>query len=140
MTPEYQDLLERVALTEPRGGFSNVSQINLNDADVAIVVAHDPDVMIDSMIPTCWTKHTIEWAFTARNQSEREARLGIVLRTCLLVEAKKLVLHDVQDECLKREKLAESVRSLKGGILNATDRAAFSEARAELLKHKVSPR
>jgi hypothetical protein len=131
MNHDYEMLIDRLAAKEPKNGFTNIAQISLTPADVGTVVKHDPDVLNDAMGPDAWTKTAIDFAYQATTDAERHARLGMVLETSLLVEAKVLVLVDVQDECARRELLEQSVKGLRHGVLSAVDRKAFAAARGE---------
>lgn len=100
----YHDLIARLADKEPKVGYHSVIQIELTDAEVATVVAHEPDVIADAFsVPTEMAKSSIYWAMSCNlPRDQTDMRLAEMLRVHLRVEAKRLVLIDVQDECDRR--------------------------------------
>lgn len=100
----YYDLISRIADQEPKNGFTSVAQFELTDVEIATVIAHDPDIIADALSPpTPTAQASIYWALSAgvtREQSDK--RLAEVLRMALRVEAKRLVLIDLEEECDRR--------------------------------------
>jgi hypothetical protein len=118
---DYQALIDRLADSEPKCGYTNLAQFELSDADVAIVIQHEPDIIADAFVPTTgYIESNIRWALNnSIDRTRANATLGEMVRVIVRVEAKKLVLIDVQDECNRRTQVRHLRSAAKRGDVGA---------------------
>ena len=103
---DYQLLLDQLAAAEPRDGYHSIVQLRLlTPAELAAVLRNEPDGISDVLAPaTDYIQTSVLRALAATDINDTYDILGRVLFACLQVEAKRLLLVDVQDECSRRER------------------------------------
>lgn len=108
-TTEYRDLIDRLAERQPHVGYSASNLPLLTDAEHALVLRSDPDIVSDTDCPPTMLVAAALDAYTADEKATAALALVYYFRSATHRSVRRRLLADVVDRCEELEMMSEAV-------------------------------